>query len=182
MAVDGFIKKMIFSNKMSFDDGKFKMLDVEGLVLPVNTVMTLINEFYEESGDKLFEALFESGRKQGEIAIKQIGEKNKMQKKEFFSKLSDSANVMGIGKVELEDFDEKEKHIIYSLEDSTMANEMNKRDKFKDREDPVAYLFKGLVHGLGENMFECEIKSEFLKSEFQGDSKTVVKARKNGNN
>ena len=168
----------MLKKKMSFKDGKFKMLDVDGVILPVDTVMILIEDFYEECGDKIFDALFESGRKQGEIAIEQIGKKNKMRKKEFFSKLGNSANVMGIGKVKLEEFSEEKQHLVYSLENSTIVEQLNNNEKFEDREEPVEYFFKGLIHGLGENVFEDKIKSSFLKSEFQGDSKTVVKVEK----
>lgn len=176
MAVSDFVKKLIFSKKLTFGEGKFEMFDIEGVILPVQPFVTMLEATHKRIGEEVFEIMFNSGKKQGKVAIEEIGKKNSMKKKEFFSKMVESANVMGIGKIEVEKFSE-EGSLVCSLANSPIVREIQESEEFKHVDEPVAHFFRGLIHGLAEGVFNGKVNSEFTKSEYMGDAKTVVKTR-----
>jgi predicted hydrocarbon binding protein len=176
MAVSDFVEKLMFSKKLTFAEGKFEMFGVEGVIFPADVFTKMLEVTHEKTGEEVFEIMFESGRKQGNVAIEEIGKKNNMKKKEFFSKMVESANVMGIWKLEVEKFSE-EGSLVCSLTDSPITREIKQSEEFEDVNKPVENFFRGLIHGLGEEVFEEKVKSEFTKSEYMGDPKTVVRTR-----
>jgi predicted hydrocarbon binding protein len=176
MGVSEYVRKLIFSKRMKFEEGKFEMFGIEGIILPVDTFTRMLEVAHEKTGEEVFDIMFESGRQQGNIAINQVGKKNNMRKKEFFSKMIESANVMGIGKIEVEKFSEDES-LVCALRNSTITQEIKRSEEFEDLNQPVEHFFRGLIHGLAEEVFEQDIKAEFAKSEYMGDQKTVVKTR-----
>jgi predicted hydrocarbon binding protein len=182
VTVSDFVEKLLHSNKMKFGEGKFEMFGVEGLIIPVKSFTTMLEVAHEENKDDIFEMMFKAGKKQGEVAIEEIGKKNKMRQKEFISKMVDSSNLTGIGKIKVEKFSE-EGLLVSSLTDSTIARELKDSEEFGNIDHPVEFYFKGLMHGLAKETFNGKIKSEFTKSQYMGDPKTVVKVRiEDGNN
>lgn len=173
MSVSEFVKKMMFSQKLNFKEGKFELMDIRGVILPVNTFSEIIEKQYQASGEEIFETLFEAGKSHGALAIEEIGKKNKASKREFLSKLWDSANMMGLGKLELRNFNPGNSYQV-SLKNSPIVETLKQSEEVKDLDRPVAEITRGIGHGIAEEIFETEIESEFLKSEYKGDRETLI--------
>lgn len=172
MSVSKFVKKMMFSQKLNFKEGEFELMDIRGLMLPVETFGGIIEREYNTSGEEIFDTLFEAGRSHGKLAIDEIGRKNKASKKEFLSKLWDSANMMGLGKLELRNYTSKSYQV--RLTNSPIVSFLKNSEKTDGLDRPVAEITKGIGHGIAEEIFESEIESEFLKSEYKGDRETLI--------
>jgi predicted hydrocarbon binding protein len=177
MPVKKFVKKMLFSQKLKFRDGKIKLFDIKAALLPISTVATMIEELYDRMEETGSEILFEVGKSQGNRAIDDVARDNNAGKREFVDKMVDLASVMGIGKWKVEKFDLDEE-IRFSIEDSPLVSELQERDSLNDREKPVEELSHGIACGIGSNLLEGEIKSEILQSQFLGNKKTVIRVFK----
>lgn len=173
MPISEFIKKMMFSRKLSFEQGRFEMLGIRGVILPTFTITKFIEEVYQENGDRVFDMMFEAGKKHGRTAVEKLGREHGVSKREFLSKLMDSANVMGLGEMEIMEMEQN--YFKSSIKGSPFVEEFKKSEVLKDVERPVTEFVRGISHGIGEEFFDSEVKTEYEASEFQGDQKTVIK-------
>lgn len=169
----------MFSQKLNFKEGRFEMFGLRGVILPSFTLSKLLEEIYEREGDELFEILFKTGKAHGKKGIEEIGEKNKVSKREFISKLSDSANLMGLGKIELKDVNMDDQICVIRVENSPLVEEFKNSDAFSETERPVMELTRGIYHKMNSELWDTEVKSEFTKSEFLGDKCTEIRVEGN---
>lgn len=174
MPVKKFVKKMLFSHKLKFKEGKIKLFDIKAALLPISTVSKIIEELYSRLDETASDILFEVGKSQGNQAIEDVARDNNAGKREFVDKMVDLANIMGLGEWNVEKFD-LEEEIRFSIKDSPLISELKEVDSLEKREKPVEQFSRGVAHGIGSNLLEGEVGSEILKSQFLGDKKTLVK-------
>lgn len=177
MPVKKFVKKMIFSHKLKFREGKIKLFGIKAALLPISTISKFIEEMYRHLGEEASKILFEIGKAQGKKAIDDIAKENKAGKREFLQKMADLANVMGIGRWKLEEFDVN-REIKYSVEDSPLALELQDKESLANRDKPVEHFSRGIVYGIGMKVIEGDVTSEIISSQFLRDDRTVIRAYK----
>ncbi len=177
MGLNKFLKKMLFSRKLDFQEGKLEILGVRGIMLPTFTFSHLLEEIYRNSGDQLFDFLFETGKNHAEEAIEAIFSKYKVPKREFPSQALDSGNIMGLGKLEVDYFMPDKKKLKLTIKNSPFVEEFKQSDVLKDLERPVDDLQRGFIHAYAEKLFDCEVESKEEKCEFLGHEKCVIKVQ-----
>lgn len=177
MAVKKFVKKMIFSQKLNFREGKIELFDIKAALLPMSTISKFIEEMYKHLDEEASDILFNIGLSQGKKAIDDIAKENKAGKREFLQKMADLANVMGIGRWKLEKFDIN-REIKYSVEGSPLGSELQDKETLANRNKPVEHFSRGMVHGIGMKVIEGDVTSEIMSSQFLRDDRTVIRVYK----
>ena len=177
MPVKDFVKKMIFSHKLKFRDGKIKLFDIKASLLPISTVGRLIEQLYKNMGEGASEILFEVGKIQGNQAIDDVARENRAGKREFLDKMVDLANVMGIGEWRVENFN-LSREIEFSIHESPLISELKTYESLKSREKPIEEFSHGVAYGIGSNLLEGDVNSKITNSQFLGDKKTTIKVYK----
>ncbi len=167
----------MFSQKLKFKEGRFEMFDIKGVILPVYTFSKLLEQEYKSNGDEVFEMLFETGKAHGKMGIERIGRKNKVSKREFQSKMIDSANMMGLGKFEVVNSDMTKEEFKVRLTRSPIVQEFNDSEAMSDVERPVTELSRGMFHSIMGEIWSAEVVSKFSKSKFLGDENTEIKVQ-----
>jgi predicted hydrocarbon binding protein len=177
MSVSEYAQKMLFSGFMKLKEGRLELSDTRAVIIPAPFIGSFLEESYEENGEKIFDFMFEAGRDLAKETIERIGRKNDMGKREFLSKMVDSANLLGIGKLQVERVNFQSELLEVSLHESPLTEEIEKSEISEDLDHPISLFLKGTVHGMGEEMFGEEVESEYISSEYMGDEKTKVKVQ-----
>lgn len=180
MGMSNFVKKMMFAHQLEFEEGKFEMLGIRGTILPVFTLTRIIESLFEEKGEDAFDLLFQVGKEHGELGVEKMGREHKVSKREFFQKLTKSANVMGLGTVEMERFEMDEKKIVLVITGSPLVEEFKNSEVLSDIDRPVNDFLRGVIHAMAEEVFESEAVSEEKKCEFLGDERCEIHVRGEG--
>jgi hypothetical protein len=150
--LDDYIAELNASNALNYTRGEFEMVGVRGAVLPIDTVAKFLREL--DSGCGLPETMFETGRFQGRLSVDSLGRRNDMGKRAYMQKAVNSANVMGLGELELESFD-LESEMVAVL----VSNLPEERDGL-DRQ-LLAEFWTGTLHSIAEELFDSEVGSDY---------------------
>lgn len=177
MSVSDFIKKMMMARQIKFEEGRFDMLGIRGMILPSFTVTVLIEEVYDDVDDDIWDILFNAGKAHGEFAIEQVGSKHNVSRRRFFEELIDSANIMGIGYMEISRFDLDSGVLEVKLTDSPFVEEFADRETFDDVDRPVDQFHRGAFHGMGEQLFDAPVTSEEVSCRFLGDDACRIRVQ-----
>lgn len=175
LGISKYAQKIIFSGVMKLKQGKLKLSKTRAIILPTPFIASFLEESYKENGEKMFDFMFNAGRNLAQDTVERIAREDNMGKREFLSKAIDSANLLGIGKLEIVRINFRSEVLEVSLNDSPLVEEVRNSDMSKDLDRPVSLFLKGAVHGIGEEVFSSEVKSEYIASEYSGDSQTRVK-------
>ena len=168
---------MIFSGVMKLKEGKLKLSKTRAIILPTPFIASFLEESYEENGEEIFNFMFNAGKNLAQDTVERIAKGNNMGKREFLSKTIDSANLLGIGKLEIVRVNFSSEVLEVSLSDSPLVEEVRSSEISEDLDRPVSLFLKGAVHGIGQEIFDTEVDSEYISSEFMGDEKTKVKVQ-----
>lgn len=169
MGIDSFIKKMMFSRQLDFEEGKFEMLGIRGVILPAHSLIRILEEIYKENGDKLFDMLFEAGKSHGKLGIQKIGSENKIPKREFFDQVFESGNIMGLGKAEIALFNPKKKKLKVTLEGSPLVEEFRGSDVLNSVDRPINEFLRGTFHAMAASVFDSDVVSKETQCAFLGN-------------
>jgi len=177
MGVSQYAQKMIFSGFMKLKEGKLQLSDTRAVIIPAPFIGSFLEESYEENGAQIFDFMFEAGKDLARETVERIGKENNMGKREFLSKTVDSANLLGIGKLKVQRVNFNSVVLEVSIRESPLVDEIEKSNISDDLDRPISLFLKGAVHGIGEELFEDEIESEYISSEYMGDKETKVKVQ-----
>jgi predicted hydrocarbon binding protein len=177
MTLSSFLKKMLMARQLTFEEGRFEMLGIRGANLPVFTLVSILEEVHDEVGDDLFDMLFEAGKEHGEYAIEAIGREHNMSKSEYLRKTTDSANVMGLGELEVVTFNPEDGQLRVKITDSPFVEFFRDSDTLQDIDRPVDTLQRGIVHGVGNELLDGPIESAEEKCAFLGDPHCEIVVR-----
>lgn len=169
MPVQDYIKKMMFAHQIDFQEGRFEMFDIRGVILPAFTLMKFIEEMYKEKGDAVFDILYETGREHGRLGIEQIGERHKIPKREFFSKVFESGNIMGLGKAEIEYFNPDKPDLGIKLTDSPLDEQFKESEVLSEVDRPVNEFLRGVFTEMADSVIEEDVRMEQSACEYLGD-------------
>ena len=168
---------MIFSGVMKLKEGKLKLSKTRAIILPTPFIASFLEESYEENGEEIFNFMLNAGKNLAQDTVERIAKDNNMGKREFLSKTIDAANLLGIGKLEIVRVNFSSEVLEVSLSDSPLVEEVGNSEISEDLDRPVSLFLKGAVHGIGQEIFDTEVDSEYISSEFMGDEKTKVKVQ-----
>ena len=177
MSVSEYAQKLIFSGFLNLKEGKLELSDTRAVIIPTPFIGSFLEESYEENGEQIFDFMFEAGRSLAEKTVERIAKENHMGKREFLSKMVDSANLLGIGKLKIERVNFQSELLEVSLRESPLVDEIEQSELSDDLDQPISLFLKGAVHGMGEEIFDNEVESEYISSEYMGDQKTKVKVQ-----
>jgi hypothetical protein len=177
VGISKYAQKMIFSGVMKLKEGKLKLSKTRAIILPTPFIASFLEESYEENGEEIFDFMFNAGKNLAQDTVERIAKGNNMGKREFLSKTIDSANLLGIGKLEIVRVNFSSEVLEVSLSDSPLVEEVGNSEISEDLDRPVSLFLKGAVHGIGQEIFDTEVDSEYISSEFMGDEKTKVKVQ-----
>ncbi|NMJ76787.1 hypothetical protein GLU64_00020 [Nanohaloarchaea archaeon] len=175
MGISKYAQKMIFSGVMKLKEGKLKLSKTRAIILPTPFIASFLEESYEENGEEIFDFMFNAGKNLAQDTVERIAKDNNMGKREFLSKTIDSANLLGIGKLEIVRVNFSSEVLEVSLSDSPLVEELGNSEISEDLDRPFSLFLKGAVHGIGQEIFDKEVDSEYISSEFMGDERTKVK-------
>lgn len=175
MGISRYAQKMIFSGVMKLKEGKLKLSKTRAIILPTPFIASFLEESYEENGEEIFDFMFNAGKNLAQDTVERIAKDNNMGKREFLSKTIDSANLLGIGKLEIVRVNFSSEVLEVSLSDSPLVEEVGNSEISEDLDRPVSLFLKGAVHGIGQEIFDTEVDSEYISSEFMGDERTKVR-------
>lgn len=174
MSLGKLIKDMIRSNTLSYHEGRLEILGLRGVVLPARTYVKILEETEEKTEEDVLDILFEIGLEHGKIAVNDVGRENNTSPRQFIEQVIRTANVMGIGKIEVEYYDLEEKVLITSIKGSP-TNSFFKESDTLDYDQPIHQLWRGAIHAMSEGIFRSEIDSQEEKCEYLGDDKCVIR-------
>lgn len=169
MALTEFIKKMMIARQFTFEEGRFEILGIRGVNLPVFTVTKLIERMYEREGEAVFDMLFEVGREHGAYGIDKLGKEHNVKKRQFPDQFIGSGNIMGLGKLAVERFNWEKKKAILTIEDSPFKEEFENSDVLSDVDRPIDDLMRGILHEMTSALFDMPVESEERKCTYLGD-------------
>lgn len=175
MGFSEFIKKMVLAKQIDFKEGRFEMLGKRGAILPDTLVTGMLEESYVENGDAMFEVLFEAGRRHGKRLITQQ-RKEGMSKRALFEEYANSANVMGLGKMEAT-YRRETDTLQLTVNDSLFAECFEQSDMADEIDRPVDELIRGMAHGAVEAMTDGPVSSTEETCEFLGDDHCVIRVQ-----
>jgi len=175
VGISKYAQKMIFSGVMKLKEGKLKLSKTRAIILPTPFIASFLEESYKENGEEIFDFMFNAGKNLAQDTVERIAKDNNMGKREFLSKTIDSANLLGIGKLEIVRVNFSSEVLEVSLSDSPLVEEVGNSEISEDLDRPVSLFLKGAVHGIGQEIFDTEVDSEYISSEFMGDERTKVK-------
>ncbi len=175
MAVSKFIKQMMIARQIQFDEGRFELLGIRGLILPVHTFVSFVEEAYKETGDTAFDMLFAAGKAHGSLAAEQLGEKHSIPAREMFSKMMDSANLMGIGYLEVQKLDIDAGEFVLTIEDSPFVEAFADSPVLQDVDRNVDEFHRGLYHTLAGSVFDGDVESSEEQCAFHGAERCIIR-------
>lgn len=150
---------MIFANLVNFKEGKIDIMGVGAVIISSPVMADLLLRTYKASGKKVFKAFYDVGYDHGRLIGKVSAERFGVDKQKFFSQMTDSANMMGMGVLEVVNSNPSTGEAYVKLRSSTVAQEvlkMNGKTKF-----PVDWFYAGTAAGI----YEAAFKKKFLCKE-----------------
>jgi predicted hydrocarbon binding protein len=169
MGMSEFMKKMMVARQLDFQEGKFELLGIRGIILPSRTFVGLLEQVYEANGEDMFDFLFDTGQIHGEVAIDEVASDKSLSRREFFSYLFESGNIMGLGELELMRLNANEKELRFSLNESPLIEEFTQSEVLSDIDRPINEFMRGVFHAVADATFDGDITSSETKCAFQGD-------------
>jgi predicted hydrocarbon binding protein len=160
-----FFKKLLFARAISFQEGKFSLFGIRGVMIPSKTFAMLQYEVLKKDPDTK-EILFDVGRQQAKIAI-ESAKKMASGSSAIVDLLTNSVSLMGLGKLELINPNIDRGNAVFHVKDSAVASEY-KRNKYKAKESVDHYLL-GLLHGAVEEITSRTVTSKETKCIAKGD-------------
>lgn len=174
MGLDSWIERYVRANALNYERGSFDLLGLDGLVMPVRTWVSIFERFHEIEGFDAVEVMFDVGKEHGKLGIDEVGRSNDMSRQEFVEKVMDTANVMGMGLVEVEVFDSRSEKIRVTIEGSPLNKQFKNSETLSNIERPIHGFWRGVFHTVSGEIFGSEMTSEEVKCEFQGAEKCVI--------
>lgn len=174
MTLGGLIEDLIRSNRLKYTEGHLEILDIPGIVLPAPTYVILLEEIASSTDVEVLDLLFEAGLKHGKIAVNDVGRKNKTSPRQFVEQVINTANVMGMGKIEVERYDH-DKGILVTSIDNSPINTFIEKSSVLDYDRPIHHFWRGAIHSMSEEIFDSEIESEEKQCEYLGDDKCLIR-------
>lgn len=175
MGVTKYAHRMIFSGFMKLKRGKLVLSKTRAIILPAPFVASFLEESYQQNGDEIFEMMFNAARDLAHDTVDRMGRENKMVKREFLSTVADSANLLGIGRIKIDNADFDNEVLEVSLTGSPLVDEIRDSEIPGELDEPISLFLKGAAHGIGEEVLDAEVKSEYISSEYVGDQRTNVR-------
>ncbi|MFB6245061.1 MAG: hypothetical protein ABEJ03_01810 [Candidatus Nanohaloarchaea archaeon] len=172
MGLDEMIEKYVRSNALNYGRGRFDLLGLDGVVVPAKTWVSVFERF--EAADPL-EVMFDVGREHGRLGVEEVGRSNGVSRSEFVDKVMETANLMGMGVVEVEFFDPGKEVLVVSIASSPLNSHFTGSDVFSSIDSPVHQFWRGVYHSVAEEMFDSAVESEEVSCEFLGDEECVIK-------
>lgn len=174
MSLGNLIKEMVRSNTLNYQEGYLEILGIRGVVLPAPTYVNLLEETERRTEDNVLDILFETGLKHGKIAVNDVGRKNETSPRQFVDQVIQTANVMGIGRVEVERYDH-EKGILVTSIDGSPINDLFEKSSVLCYDRPIHHFWRGAIHAMSEEVFDAEIESEEKQCEYLGHDKCLIR-------
>lgn len=165
--------------QLTLQDGRIEEFGVRMAFFPTFTLIKMVEKMYEREGEEAFEMLFEAGKDHGHYIVEEVGKKNDIPKNRFVEETVESANVLGLGKIESEHFNPEGK-ILLKVTDSPFVEEIKKSEKFEDVDRPVDDMIRGMIHGIAEEIFDTDVESKEKMCEIQGDPHCLIEVRTKG--
>lgn len=155
-----FMNKMIFANLATFGEGKISIMGVGAVILSAPVLADLFLRFYKAIGKDAFDAFYNAGYDHGLLIGKSSVEHFGMDKEKFFSQMTDSSNMMGMGLLEVVNSNPETGAAYVKLKDSTVAKEVLRLNKKKTK-FPVDWFYAGTSAGV----YEAAFKKKFVCKE-----------------
>lgn len=141
-----YIAELNASNALNYESGRFELLGVRGAVLPLKTLERVASE---NSG--LEEAARSAGRFQGEMSIERVGREHEMGLQEYLSTVVKTGNVLGMGRINLEEFSAEKEMFRVSIDDLP-----------EGQEGLCINFWRGAFERISEELFErAEVETKF---------------------
>lgn len=178
MMVSDFVQKMMFANELTMEDGRTELLGFRMVMIPAYTLTKIVEEIYQIQGDEAFDILFRAGKHHGHYATDVLGAEHNISRRQFTSETLDSAGILGLGRFEADAINFDEGRLVFRIEDSPFPKQFRESDVLSDIDTPADHLQRGMLHGVGEDLFDTPVTSEEIRCEFLGDShcKLIVQA------
>ena len=144
MAIMNFFKKLLFARAISFEEGKFTLFGIRGVMVPSSAFAMMQYEILKKDPN-MKDILFYVGHQQSKTAIenaKNMATGNKA----IIELLTNSVSLMGLGKLDLINPNIDKGDAIFRVRDSAVASEYIK-NKYKTNK-PVDHYLLGLLHGI----------------------------------
>lgn len=164
------------AKQLTIQDGRIEEFGVRMAFFPTFTLIKMVEKMYVREGEEAFKMLFEAGRDHGHYIVEEVGKKNDIPKNRFVEETVESANVLGLGKIEAKQFNPKGR-ILLEITDSPFVEEIRNNEKFGAMDRPVDDMLRGMIHGIAEDIFESEVESEEKMCEYQGDPHCLIEVR-----
>lgn len=177
MGLDSWIEKYVRSNALNYEKGRFNLLGLDGFVVPAVTWTSIFERFHRMEGCDALEVMFEVGKEHGKVGVEEVGRSNSISRQEFVEKVMETANVMGMGVIEVEVFDPEAERIKVTINGSPLNDAFENSEVFSDLERPIHQFWRGVFHTVSEEIFESEVRSEETECEFLGSKECVIKCR-----
>jgi predicted hydrocarbon binding protein len=150
---------MIFANLATFGEGKISIMGVGAVIISSPVLADLFLRFYKAAGKKAFDNFYEAGYDHGKLIGKVSAEHFGVDKQKFFTQMTDSSNMMGMGVLEVINSNPATGEAQVRLKDSTVAKEVlkiNGKTAF-----PVDWFYAGTTAGV----YEAAFKKKFVCKE-----------------
>lgn len=176
MGLDDWVKRLVRSNAMTYGKGEFELLGLKGVILPVKTqVYMLENIARESSTDQAMEVMHETGKDHGKLCVEEVARANKVSLREFVDSVIDTANLMGMGEINVENFDKVENVLEVSIAESPMVEAFENSELFYDIDRSIHEFWRGAFEAMAEELFDTKIVSVEESCEFLDDEKCLIK-------
>lgn len=177
MGVKDFFKKMRFGHQLNIEDGRFELLGLRGLILPAFIYTWLFEEIYEIKGEDAFDLLFEIGKRHAKTASEEVFSKYKVSKRKMPTKMFDAMNLMGLGRMEMHNYNYNKSHITITVNGSVFAEQFAASSTFEELDRTVDDYLVGLIHGYMSKVFNDEVQTVEEQCEFNGADHCTIKVR-----
>lgn len=174
MGLGNQIKNLVRSNAIRYERGLLEILGIRGVVYPAPTQTFLLEEIYESEDLDLLDVMENVGYRHGQIAVKDVGRKNKVTKNQFAEQVITTANVMGLGKLEVETYNFENSSLTVSITDSPYTKTFSNSEILSEIDKPIHSFWVGALKAMAEAMFETDVEARETNCEYLGDKKCLI--------
>lgn len=152
-AFTNWFKRITVAGGFKYVDGELLILNTPNTIIPVHSLVLWQYAMEQECGKKKVGAIiYNIGKIQAQMGLNQMLKRFGFKKDfKFLQRVTEQPKTVGLGNLNLKDYDAKEKIITFKSTNTPFAKRY--RALFGQQKEPVDHFIRGTCAGAGEIMF-----------------------------
>ena len=154
-----FLKKLLFARQFTIEDGKIEIIKLRNMLISPDFILNL----QEKDPDALYKLSKNIMKKDLDFFNKTISLKSQAS----IDRIKDIYEIFGFGKIQILDFDTKNKRGVVNILDSPIAKAHLLNNKVSS--EPKCHFIAGKISGIFSFLFKKDVNAKEVKCMAKGD-------------